>query len=179
MLKLSWYLVILPCFYQPPSGGCVLKHFHLIVNTRVDIPAAFGRLCVETHPRPQRPPPILPAAFGRLCVETDAETSHLFASAPAAFGRLCVETRRRRISHISVRNQPPSGGCVLKHLSCGEADGVTRPAAFGRLCVETLSISATHAYLPQPPSGGCVLKLFGSSAPLFWNFASRLRAAVC
>ena len=33
---------------QPPSGGCVLKHFD---SFRVGVllrPAAFGRLCVET-----------------------------------------------------------------------------------------------------------------------------------
>ena len=36
-----------------------------------------------------------------------------------------------------AQNQPPSGGCVLKHgihgVTCQNAD----PAAFGRLCVET------------------------------------------
>ena len=32
--------------------------------------------------------------------------------------------------------QPPSGGCVLKHLLYRRAFGIT-PAAFGRLCVET------------------------------------------
>ncbi len=32
---------------QPPSGGCVLKH-HLLKMVLLIIPAAFGRLCVET-----------------------------------------------------------------------------------------------------------------------------------
>ena len=32
---------------QPPSGGCVLKHMTSPV-TVIMLPAAFGRLCVET-----------------------------------------------------------------------------------------------------------------------------------
>ena len=53
--------------------------------------------------------------------------------------------------------QPPSGGCVLKHLY--------------RLLICRLMI--------QPPSGGCVLKhcLYGVFS--FVGFASRLQAAVC
>ena len=53
--------------------------------------------------------------------------------------------------------QPPSGGCVLKHLALykGRKDG--RSAAFGRLCVETA--------VNRRKRGG--------------NFVSRLRAAVC
>ena len=33
--------------------------------------------------------------------------------------------------------QPPSGGCVLKHLSLFEVCAPNAAAAFGRLCVET------------------------------------------
>ena len=33
---------------QPPSGGCVLKHFWIAYHELLDFPAAFGRLCVET-----------------------------------------------------------------------------------------------------------------------------------
>ena len=54
----------------------------------------------------------------------------------AAFGRLCVETDFSQISHLIDLQQPPSGGCVLKHL-----EGLIEDEA-GR----------------QPPSGGCVLK---------------------
>ena len=33
----------------------------------------------------------------------------------AAFGRLCVETTPEQIVDELRNNQPPSGGCVLKH----------------------------------------------------------------
>ena len=33
---------------QPPSGGCVLKLPQSVVAMITVIPAAFGRLCVET-----------------------------------------------------------------------------------------------------------------------------------
>ena len=77
---------------------------------------------------------------------------------PAAFGRLCVETlhvqRRCRLQF-----QPPSGGCVLKHIHIRAAERHFDPAAFGRLCVETLAVLAyTAMRKSQPPSGGCVLK---------------------
>ena len=76
--------------------------------------------------------------------------------------------------------QPPSGGCVLKHLKfcsnyncvlpaafrrlCVETCRVAktrpleRPAAFRRLCVETPLLRSCEMTVPQPPSGGCVLK---------------------
>ena len=78
------------------------------------VPAAFGRLCVETLLRVgvtrkfSQPPsggcvlkPLFsyiikkeerPAAFGRLCVETEPVVLNSSSAAPAAFGRLCVET---------------------------------------------------------------------------------------
>ena len=59
-------------------------------------PAAFRRLCVETHMPHMRPGNGFPAAFRRLCVETKMRSS--------CIGRWAV--------------QPPSGGCVLK-LSYG------------------------------------------------------------
>ncbi|WP_442512309.1 hypothetical protein [Neisseria mucosa] len=37
------------------------------------------------------------------------------AMGPAAFGRLCVETSAQWLNR-AYRDQPPSGGCVLKHL---------------------------------------------------------------
>ena len=55
---------------QPPSGGCVLKLL-IICKMLVHLaPAAFGRLCVETHSSTSAPTGKTPAAFGRLCVET-------------------------------------------------------------------------------------------------------------
>ena len=77
---------------QPPSGGCVLKRFIVWIGSLCGIPAAFGRLCVETDWLIY---PVLhwhPAAFGRLCVETVAAIVFGGLAYPAAFGRLCVET---------------------------------------------------------------------------------------
>ena len=34
---------------QPPSGGCVLKLVIFGQSRRIQHPAAFGRLCVETR----------------------------------------------------------------------------------------------------------------------------------
>ncbi len=34
--------------YQPPLGGCVLKHAVMRPELRLAQPAAFRRLCVET-----------------------------------------------------------------------------------------------------------------------------------
>ena len=36
-------------YYQPPSGGCVLKLKNLFTSSFVFGAAAFGRLCVETY----------------------------------------------------------------------------------------------------------------------------------
>ena len=33
---------------QPPSGGYVLKHLNAVLRNLLSVPAAFGRLCVET-----------------------------------------------------------------------------------------------------------------------------------
>ena len=40
------------------------------LTDKTPIPAAFGRLCVETDDKPDKRPDDKPAAFGRLCVET-------------------------------------------------------------------------------------------------------------
>ena len=54
--------------------------------------------------------------------------------------------------------QPPSGGCVLKHQSQIIVILRIDSAAFGRLCVETNGIGFAEFFCNQPPSGGCVLK---------------------
>ena len=56
----------------------------------------------------------IPAAFGRLCVETVFHRTILHIVFPAAFGRLCVETVQNPDVLSVFPNQPPSGGCVLK-----------------------------------------------------------------
>ena len=58
---------------------------------------------------------------------------------------------------LAVKNQPPSGGCVLKLIELSGKGCNVATAAFGRLCVETVVI-LTDAML---------------------SCTSRLRAAVC
>ena len=79
---------------------------------------------------------VLPAAFGRLCVETCNLSDGLFCVLPAAFGRLCVETKVL-LRDLPFPSQPPSGGCVLKQKLQVMITTRNLPAAFGRLCVET------------------------------------------
>ena len=79
--------------FQPPSGGCVLKHRARRQPPENQQPAAFGRLCVETKMMDYYFYLGLPAAFGRLCVETKMMDYYLYLGLPAAFGRLCVETK--------------------------------------------------------------------------------------
>ena len=78
----------------------------------------------------------------------------------------------------ALREQPPSGGCVLKLNTSGIGAVAIGTAAFGRLCVETTFSSIMIYSQEQPPSGGCVLKhmvkVWGGT-----NYPSRLRAAVC
>ena len=62
---------------------------------------------------------------------------------PAAFGRLCVETTSYWKAESCARNQPPSGGCVLKPTRSMENPVSSQPAAFGRLCVETEACSSS------------------------------------
>ena len=63
---------------QPPSGGCVLKRAGGSDGRAWRVPAAFGRLCVETHDQAMRRLYALPAAFGRLCVETKLINTRAF-----------------------------------------------------------------------------------------------------
>ena len=86
---------------------------------------------------------LVPAAFGRLCVETLYPWWRITSDFPAAFGRLCVETTIITCRRLGL-SQPPSGGCVLKHMVC--------------LFVGILKF--------QPPSGGCVLKRHYRAADL-------------
>ena len=99
-----------------------------------------------------------PAAFRRLCVETTTFVfKELGFNQPPSGGCVLKHLPARLRRH--PRRQPPSGGCVLKLLLLPKLNDNPKPAAFRRLCVETGCISkhADRAY--QPPSGGCVLKL--------------------
>ena len=77
--------------YQPPSGGCVLKHKsrHCHGNS-LEQPPSGG--CVLKQYGKFRLMVMGAAAFGRLCVETLEYRSLFNSRATAAFGRLCVET---------------------------------------------------------------------------------------
>ena len=77
---------------QPPSGGCVLK----LGNTWLSV----------LH--------LVPAAFGRLCVETPAITSNRKANVSQPPSGGCVLKQERSAICSLYRLQPPSGGCVLK-----------------------------------------------------------------
>ena len=103
---------------------------------------------------------LCPAAFGRLRVETVAQRLLTQArEGPAAFGRLRVETAPTHTGTPATTLQPPSGGCVLKHLhSIYAVSQENQPPSGG--CVLKLKNWA-RSLLPlksQPPSGGCVLK---------------------
>ena len=123
---------------QPPSGGCVLKQDNRDNFVHTNYPAAFRRLCVETSLKVALNLSVNPAAFRRLCVETFALFKHRMEEAPAAFRRLCVETVYANVAKLPGVTQPPSGGCVLKHLPDDWLYKLVGPAAFRRLCVETL-----------------------------------------
>ena len=123
---------------QPPSGGCVLK------------PAGRGRY-EHRH---------FPAAFRRLCVETPTKHIKPSKATPAAFRRLCVETTILEIEYHHSRNQPPSGGCVLKPIDGTEIDwdNITQPPSGGCVLKPIDGTEIDWDNITQPPSGGCVLK---------------------
>ena len=114
MLKHNYLSFTLLSSSQPPSGGCVLKHAINRYGISRIIPAAFGRLCVETISPVNPTGAVPPAAFGRLCVETPDSGLIGYPEKPAAFGRLCVETAPSTKLKSWFNVQPPSGGCVLK-----------------------------------------------------------------
>ena len=145
---------------QPPSGGCVLKLLQVSIITMMLRAATFGWLCVETVANIIWTAHMQAATFGWLCVETFHTNDHNFTIYNSSHLRVAVcwnigtEIKRikKKSSHLRVAvcwnyslgtwyshtdEQPPSGGCVLKH--------------------------AWNAWLrlrnKQPPSGGCVLKL--------------------
>ena len=70
-------------------------------------------------------------------------------------------------------NQPPSGGCVLKHGAGAQGDFPPRPAAFGRLCVETDDVAAKYRF-ENPAAFGrlCVETMLKS-----WILSTALPAA--
>ena len=76
MLKLRDYYLHVVTMYQPPSGGCVLKHKsrHCHGNS-LEQPPSGGCVLKPTGDRYTLREP--PAAFGRLCVETIRKSGRL------------------------------------------------------------------------------------------------------
>ena len=136
-------------------------------------PAAFRRLCVETHTPYRWVQRSSPAAFRRLCVETHNEEEALVKAEPAAFRRLCVETIRLKQRGRLKTDQPPLGGCVLKLSSSILLDTSTSQPPLGGCVLKQRLLKKHLQSLAQPPLGGCVLK---RQATLFISvqIASRL-----
>ena len=155
-------------------------------------PAAFGRLCVETHSQELFERVLQPAAFGRLCVETGQHLARLTDRYQPPSGG-CVLKLPCTTTENNGTDQPPSGGCVLKQRFFAIGGAASPPAAFGRLCVETelenqnqawrdwpaafgrLCVETSAVYwirkhiMHQPPSGGCVLKLIQCRLQLIFD----------
>ena len=75
----------------------------------------------------------------------------------------CVLKHMRVSTEEQDLTQPPSGGCVLKLTYSLPCRDTIIAAAFGRLCVETKVFASLNILRLQPPSGGCVLKLYDQS----------------
>ena len=142
------------------------------------IPAAFGRLCVETGYARIPKQHLCPAAFGRLCVETASGHKNLRGEMPAAFGRLCVETNNPKPLNPHPP-QPPSGGCVLKQIPVFAVFVRADPAAFGRLCVETFSCWIFSDFIFPAAFGRLCVETANWLTDKQIKTPSRLRAAVC
>ena len=99
----------------------------------------------------------VPAAFGRLCVETlFPKLGWMKVYQPPSGG--CVLKQRVMLKFKIFLNQPPSGGCVLKQKCVNQDRGVNNQPPSGG-CVLKLFLFANLASINfQPPSGGCVLK---------------------
>ena len=118
------------------------------------IPAAFGRLCVETFPAAprrlgcMRQPPsggcVLKHALNQCVVNR--------LNQPPSGG--CVlKLSFRLFASVMRRGQPPSGGCVLKPC-------LTWLRVVGRLAVETLGSSTWSFCSPSPfVTGACWLSV--------------------
>ena len=76
---------------------------------------------------------------------------------PAAFRRLCVETLLGNTAE-RIGIQPPSGGCVLKHLKAKGSNMKKIQPPSGGCVLKHLKVGVNKNADLQPPSGGCVLK---------------------
>ena len=196
--NIDWIFAFVNQRWQPPSGGCVLKHFYGRGDAQWSEAATFGWLCVETISKPSFATS-WPSSHLRVAVCWNTAIGEYVSLRVGSHLRVAVCWNTGKNSGAKNKNrQPPSGGCVLKPVNCDFGIAPTIAATFGRLCVETISHNyiliakwaATFGWLCvetpqsdiyalgvlQPPSGGCVLKHF------YWtNHAactgSRLQAA--
>ena len=60
---------------------------------------------------------------------------------------------------MAVSDQPPSGGCVLKHVSQSPKSFFKYQPPSGGCVLKQAVRMAEAVKAVQPPSGGCVLKL--------------------
>ena len=91
----------------------------------------------------------------------------------------CVLKHDKSMEQESNVNQPPSGGCVLKPALVFVHCRPTSPAAFGRLCVETEG-KKDFVRIKKPAAFGrlCV-ETHKEKSIAKYKVTSRLRAAVC
>ena len=100
---------------------------------------------------------------------------------PAAFGRLRVETGNG-CGHDDKTAQPPSGGCVLKHIGylLGTVFVIQPPS--GGCVLKHIGYLLGTVFVIQPPSGGCVLKPQSYHPPQRTQYPAafgRLRVETC
>ena len=79
---------------------------------------------------------------------------------------------------VKAVEQPPSGGCVLKHPLNRNADTTDNQPPSGGCVLKQATAQIPAPYFEQPPSGGCVLKQQRLRIVVRFT-CSRLRAAVC
>ena len=77
------------------------------------------------------------------------------------------------------REQPPSGGCVLKRLVESASISSSKAAAFGRLCVETVKVINNGEPVNAAAFGRLCVETLTSGSVMNLLYRSRLRAAVC
>ena len=99
---------------QPPSGGCVLKHWKIQQKSLISFQPPSGGCVLK---------PCLYQVIGDD------------SNQPPSGG--CVLKHHWITSQQRSPSQPPSGGCVLKQLQLAFLPLQRLPAAFRRLCVET------------------------------------------
>ena len=118
------------------------------------------------------------AAFGRLRVETPEGYCIDGYQPSAAFGRLRVETFSQ-VFIKQLKNQPPSGGCVLKHRRLNKMSDLCKSAAFGRLRVETINHRLFIRVVQSAAFGRLRVETTDENGYYEYMQLSRLRAAAC